>query len=100
VFDALVHGRVDTPLSFEVLLDDVEALNAMAADEALDVAKVSYHAAAHLADRWAYSPPAARSAAASGRWSSRASPERPSGPNRRRPGRPHHRDAAALPGVR
>lgn len=56
VFDALVHGRVDTPLSFEVVLDDVEALNAMAADDALDVAKVSYHAAAHLADRYRLLP--------------------------------------------
>ncbi|MBA2668331.1 MAG: 1,4-dihydroxy-6-naphthoate synthase [Trueperaceae bacterium] len=52
VFDALVHGRVSTPLTFDVVLDDVEALNGMAAAGALDVAKVSYHAAAHLARDW------------------------------------------------
>jgi 1,4-dihydroxy-6-naphthoate synthase len=52
VFDALVHGRIATPLRFDVVLDDVEALNEMAADARLDVAKVSYHAAAHLARSW------------------------------------------------
>lgn len=52
VFDALVHGRVATTLDFEVILDDVEALNTMAARGELDVAKVSYHAAARLAGGW------------------------------------------------
>jgi 1,4-dihydroxy-6-naphthoate synthase len=52
VFDALVHGRIPTPLRFDVVLDDVEALNGMAAEGRLDVAKVSYHAAAHLATGW------------------------------------------------
>ena len=52
VFDALVHGRIPTPLRFDVVLDDVEALNGMAAAGRLDVAKVSYHAAAHLARSW------------------------------------------------
>jgi len=56
VFDALVHGRIATPLRFEVVLDDVEALNAAAAAGALDVAKVSYHAAAHLARAWRLLP--------------------------------------------
>jgi 1,4-dihydroxy-6-naphthoate synthase len=69
------------------VLDDVEALNAMAEAEALDVAKVSYHAAATCrplgatAERRRARPrrrPAGRDARA---------PERPSGPNRRRPGR-------------
>lgn len=52
VFDALVHGRVATPLRFDVVLDDVEALNGMARAGALDVAKVSWHAAGHLASAW------------------------------------------------
>ena len=30
VFDALVHGRVATPLRFDAVLADVEALNGMA----------------------------------------------------------------------
>ncbi len=56
VFHALVHDPDLTPLRFEVVLDDVEALNRLAAEERLDVAKVSYHAAAHLQRRWALLP--------------------------------------------
>ena len=52
VFDALVHGRVATPLRFEVVLDDVEALNQRALAGELDVAKVSYHAFGRLAADW------------------------------------------------
>jgi 1,4-dihydroxy-6-naphthoate synthase len=52
VFDALVHGRVATPLRFEVVLDDVEALNQRALAGELDVAKVSYHAFGLLAREW------------------------------------------------
>ena len=52
VFDALVHGRVATPLRFEVDLDDVEALNQRALAGELDVAKVSYHAFGLLACDW------------------------------------------------
>jgi 1,4-dihydroxy-6-naphthoate synthase len=52
VFDALVHGRVATPLRFEVVLDDVEALNQRALAGELDVAKVSYHAFGRLAAAW------------------------------------------------
>jgi 1,4-dihydroxy-6-naphthoate synthase len=52
VFDALVHGRVPTPLRFEVVLDDVEALNPRALVGDLDVAKVSYHAFGRLAPDW------------------------------------------------
>jgi 1,4-dihydroxy-6-naphthoate synthase len=52
VFDALVHGRVATPLRFEVVLEDVEALNGLARAGALDVAKVSWHAVGHLTDHW------------------------------------------------
>jgi 1,4-dihydroxy-6-naphthoate synthase len=52
VFDALVHGRIATPLRFEVVLDDVEALNQRALAGELDVAKVSYHAFGLLARDW------------------------------------------------
>ncbi|MFN2321569.1 MAG: 1,4-dihydroxy-6-naphthoate synthase [Trueperaceae bacterium] len=52
VFDALVHGRIDTPLRFDVVLEDVEALNGMARAAELDVAKVSWHAVGHLTDDW------------------------------------------------
>jgi 1,4-dihydroxy-6-naphthoate synthase len=53
VFHALLFEPRLTDLAFEVEFADVEALNAMAEAEALDVAKVSYHAAAHLLPRWA-----------------------------------------------
>jgi 1,4-dihydroxy-6-naphthoate synthase len=49
VFDALVHNRVASDLRFEVILDDVEALNQLALTAGLDVAKVSYHAMGRLA---------------------------------------------------
>jgi len=52
VFDALVHGRIDTPLRFDVVLEDVEALNGMARAAELDVAKVSWHAVGHLTHDW------------------------------------------------
>jgi 1,4-dihydroxy-6-naphthoate synthase len=52
VFDALVHGRIATPLRFDVTLADVEELNGLAAAGQLDVAKVSYHAAARIARGW------------------------------------------------
>lgn len=52
VFDALVHGRVATPLRFDAVLADVEALNGMARSGTLDVAKVSWHAAGHLTRDW------------------------------------------------
>jgi len=45
LFDALVHGRIDTEgLEFEVVMDDVEALNKMAVKRALHITKLSYHA--------------------------------------------------------
>jgi len=45
IFDALVHGRIDTEgLEFDVVMDDVEALNRMAIRGELDITKLSYHA--------------------------------------------------------
>lgn len=51
IFDALLHDRVDTEgLSFEPLIEDVEALNRLAFSRAIDVTKLSYHACAHLTE--------------------------------------------------
>lgn len=51
VFDALVHGRVAAPgLAFRERLEDVEALNRLAREGALDVTKVSYGVLPHLLD--------------------------------------------------
>ncbi|MEO1516371.1 MAG: 1,4-dihydroxy-6-naphthoate synthase [Bacteroidota bacterium] len=45
IFDALIHQRIDTEgLQFEVLLEDVEALNQRAFQSDLDITKLSYHA--------------------------------------------------------
>lgn len=49
IFDALVHGRVRAEgFSFTERLEDVETLNRLAADGALDVTKISYGAAPGL----------------------------------------------------
>lgn len=48
MFDALVHAKVDTEgLDFEVVMEDVEALNQRALQKDLDVSKLSYHAFLH-----------------------------------------------------
>jgi len=50
MFDALVHGRIDTEgLEFDVRLADVEALNKAAFAGDVDVTKLSYHAYAYCA---------------------------------------------------
>ncbi len=49
IFDALVHGRIDTEgLTFDVHLGDVEELNRFAFAGKMDVTKLSYHAYGHL----------------------------------------------------
>ena len=49
IFDALVHGRVEAGgLRFEERLEDVETLNRLAAEAALDVTKISYGAIPRL----------------------------------------------------
>lgn len=54
IFDALVHQKVDTEgLTFEVLMEDVEALNRRAFAGDIDVTKLSYHAFAHLTHQYA-----------------------------------------------
>jgi len=54
LFDALVHGRVRDPdLDFDVVLDDVEALNKRALAGELDLTKLSYAALPAVLDRYA-----------------------------------------------
>lgn len=54
IFDALVHHKIDTEgLKFDVTFDDVESLNQKAFGGVLDVAKLSYHAFAYVADTYA-----------------------------------------------
>lgn len=54
MFYPLVHGLVDTGgLGFKERLEDVETLNRLALDGALDVSKVSYHALGHIRDEYA-----------------------------------------------
>jgi 1,4-dihydroxy-6-naphthoate synthase len=54
MFDAIVHQRIDLEgLSFDFHLADVEALNREAFVGAAGLSKLSYHAAAHVADRYA-----------------------------------------------
>lgn len=54
IFDALVHGRIDTEgLSFDVQLGDVEELNRRAFAGELDVTKLSYHAFGYLTETYA-----------------------------------------------
>ncbi len=54
IFDAMVHQKIDTEgLSFEVVMEDVEALNQRAFKHELDITKLSYHAFAYLVDAYA-----------------------------------------------
>ena len=54
IFDALLQGKVDTEgLTFDPVMEDVEALNRRAVLGELDVTKLSYAAFAHLTDRYA-----------------------------------------------
>lgn len=53
IFDALVHERLAAnDLEFEVLLADVEELNQKAFRTELDITKLSYHAFAHLTEKY------------------------------------------------
>src|SRR5688500_1967201 len=53
MFDAMVHGRIDTEgLEFSVALADIEALNHAAFAGQPDVTKLSFHAYAYCADRY------------------------------------------------
>jgi 1,4-dihydroxy-6-naphthoate synthase len=53
IFDAMVHGRIDTEgLQFELIMSDVEELNRLAFAGEIDVTKLSYHAFAHVANNY------------------------------------------------
>lgn len=54
IFDALIHGKIDTEgLSFNVFFDDVETLNQKALRSELDITKLSFHAFAYVAEQYA-----------------------------------------------
>jgi 1,4-dihydroxy-6-naphthoate synthase len=54
MFDAIVHRRIDLEgLEFDIVMDDVEALNRRAFSGDIDVTKLSYHAFAYCADTFA-----------------------------------------------
>ncbi len=51
IFDAMIHQKIDTEgLDFEVIMEDVEALNQKAFRYKLDITKLSYHAFAYLTE--------------------------------------------------
>lgn len=51
IFDAMIHQKIDTEgLTFEVMMEDVEALNQAAFRRDLQITKLSYHAYAYLRD--------------------------------------------------
>ena len=53
IFDAMVHHKIDTEdLEFDVVMEDVEELNRRAFAGELQVTKLSYHAYAHLINRY------------------------------------------------
>jgi 1,4-dihydroxy-6-naphthoate synthase len=53
IFDAMVHGRVDTEgLEFDYFLADVEELNRKAFSAEVDITKMSYHAYAYAAGNY------------------------------------------------
>ena len=53
IFDAMVHGRIDTEgLKFDYFLADVEELNRKAVSAELDITKISYHAYAYVAQNY------------------------------------------------
>ncbi len=54
IFDAMIHGKIETEgLEFEVLLEDVEALNQKAFHNQLDITKLSYHALGYVMEKYA-----------------------------------------------
>lgn len=54
IFYALTHGKVKVPdITFREQLEDVETLNSMALEGALDITKISYHALGHLREQYA-----------------------------------------------
>lgn len=53
IFDALIHQKIDTKgVEFEVVMEDVEALNRMAEKGVLDITKLSYHAFVFMTEQY------------------------------------------------
>lgn len=53
IFHALIHGLIPcADLTFKERLEDVETLNQLALQGALDLTKISFHAFGHLRDRY------------------------------------------------
>jgi 1,4-dihydroxy-6-naphthoate synthase len=53
IFDAMVHGKIDTEgLLFNFRMEDVETLNHLAMEGAVDMIKVSYHAYLYLTGKY------------------------------------------------
>ncbi len=53
IFDAMVHGKIDTEgLEFEVVMEDVEALNQRAFKSELDITKLSFHAFLYVQENY------------------------------------------------
>jgi len=53
IFDAMVHGRVDTEgLDFKVVLEDVETLNRLALNAEMDITKLSFNAYGHVLKKY------------------------------------------------
>jgi 1,4-dihydroxy-6-naphthoate synthase len=48
IFYALAHNKIVSDITWQIRLEDVEALNQLARQNILDVSKISYHAYAHL----------------------------------------------------
>lgn len=54
IFDAMVNGKIDTRgLEFDYVMEDVETLNRWAAEEKLDITKLSYNTFLHTVDKYA-----------------------------------------------
>jgi len=52
IFYGLVHNKIQGAPPFEEVLEDIETLNSMAMADELDMTKISFHALAHLRDRY------------------------------------------------
>ena len=53
IFDAMLHGKIDTDgITFIPVIEDVESLNQKALQQELAITKLSYHAFAHLVDKY------------------------------------------------
>ena len=52
IFYGLVHNKIQGAPVFKEVLEDIETLNSLAMNDKLDMTKISFHALAHLLDRY------------------------------------------------